>query len=311
MAQTTAEPQSDPLWLTKARELVGLKEIVGSQHERKILDFFAEAGHPEIHDDETAWCAAFANAMLRRAGYAGTGALNARSFLNWGTKLSQPKLGCIVVFKRGNSSWQGHVAFFIADRGSTVEVLGGNQGNAVSITRMSKADVLGYRWPLIKTVVQKVPVPAPAKPEPKGKPSTDLETGAGAGGGVIIGTGATEAATRGAWFEVMVWLAIAVVFAIGFGLYIYRRRKGRWPWQRDEAPADPMPEGTGPVFADVPATADPAPSSYLAQALDEEVAKQNASAAQKPAGKRSPAKRSKTAGKKTRATKQPRKRRAA
>jgi uncharacterized protein (TIGR02594 family) len=157
MAQTTAEPQTDPLWLTKGRELVGLKEIVGSKHERKVLDFFAEAGHPEIHDDETAWCAAFANAMLRRAGYAGTGSLAARSFLNWGTKLEKPQRGCIVVFKRGNSEWQGHVAFFISDQGATVEVLGGNQGNSVSYARFKKSDVLDYRWPQIAGVPQKAP----------------------------------------------------------------------------------------------------------------------------------------------------------
>lgn len=63
---------NDPLWLDKARDLVGLREIVGSRHEPKVLQFFAEAGHPEIYNDETAWCAAFANAILRRASYAGT-----------------------------------------------------------------------------------------------------------------------------------------------------------------------------------------------------------------------------------------------
>jgi uncharacterized protein (TIGR02594 family) len=152
----------------RARELVGLKEIVGSKHEAKVVKFFEEAGHPEIHDDETAWCAAFANAMLRRAGYAGTGALNARSFLTWGKKLDKPQLGCIVVFKRGNSSWQGHVAFFLADRGSKVEVLGGNQSNSVSIARYNKKDVLGYRWPKVKASAATAPAAPDKKPDANG-----------------------------------------------------------------------------------------------------------------------------------------------
>lgn len=106
---------ADPLWLKNARQLLGVKEIIGSKDEQKILEFFKEAGHPEVHSETVPWCAAFANAMLRRAGYAGTGSLAARSFLNWGQSLKTPKPGCIVVFKRGNSSWQGHVAFFLRD----------------------------------------------------------------------------------------------------------------------------------------------------------------------------------------------------
>jgi uncharacterized protein (TIGR02594 family) len=137
----------EPSWLKLARELVGLKEIVGSQHEAKVLAFYAEAGHPWVKDDETAWCAAFVNAMLRRAGYKGTGSLAARSFLQWGEKLDTPRPGCIVVFKRGNSAWQGHVAFFLSESATHVKVLGGNQGNAVSVANYPKKTVLGYRWP--------------------------------------------------------------------------------------------------------------------------------------------------------------------
>lgn len=66
--------------------LEGLKEIVGGQHERQIVAFFAEAGHPWVKDDETAWCAAFEHAMLGRAGIKGTGSLAARSYLDWGRR---------------------------------------------------------------------------------------------------------------------------------------------------------------------------------------------------------------------------------
>lgn len=185
---------TEPKWMANARQLVGLKEIVGSQHEKKVLEFFAEAGHPEIHNDETAWCAAFANAMLRRAGYAGTGSLAARSFLTWGEKLTTPRPGCVAVFKRGNSSWEGHVAFFVRDAGDSIEVLGGNQSNSVSITRMPKSSLLGYRWPLIVGAPAAKPKPAPVKESVKA--TVGVAVGVGTAGGakaaVDAGWGASE-----------------------------------------------------------------------------------------------------------------------
>jgi uncharacterized protein (TIGR02594 family) len=144
----TPTTHTEPLWLAHARGLVGLKEIVGSAHEPEIVRFFADAGHPWVKDDETAWCAAFANAMLKRAGVKGTGSLAARSFLSWGEDLRDaPRVGCLAVFRRGTEAWQGHVAFFLGAEGEYVRVLGGNQGNAVSIARYRKSDLLGYRWP--------------------------------------------------------------------------------------------------------------------------------------------------------------------
>jgi uncharacterized protein (TIGR02594 family) len=266
-------------WLTEARKFVGLKEIVGSRHEPKILEFFAEAGHPGIHDDETAWCAAFVGAMLRRAGYSSSGALNARSYLNFGTKLAKPTPGCIVVFKRGSSSWQGHVAFFIADEGDRIRVLGGNQGNAVSIASYSKADLLGYRWPLVKSA------PA-AKAQPK-KPAVEKAKDAGKVGGGIVGTGTVAVGVEagwGAWEWFMAALVLAAVAGAAYGIY-------RW-WRLRRAKAEgiaAVEEALAPTDPDVP----------VAQALNPIVAgvvarrkrpvKKAKKAAKKPAKKRSAA----------------------
>lgn len=151
---------NEPAWLAAARPLVGLKEIVGSRHEPKVVQFFADAGHSWVKDDETAWCAAFANAMLKRAGVEGTNSLAARSFLQWGQKLTTPRVGCIVVFKRGTSSWQGHVGFYVGETKTHIRVLGGNQGNAVSIASYNKKSLLGYRWPAA------VPAERPAEAPP-------------------------------------------------------------------------------------------------------------------------------------------------
>ena len=279
---TPAVSAVEPLWLKNARELVGLREIVGSKNEPKVLEFFKEAGHPEIHNDETAWCAAFANSMLRRAGFAGTGALNARSFLTWGTKLDVPKPGCIVVFKRGNSEWEGHVAFFLRDLGNGyLEVLGGNQGNAVSIARHAKADLLGYRWPLISAVTPKpvvVVAPAPAKAVLPADKKTVAKGAAGTAILIGVGKGAHEAAKQGvSAMEICLWIFGLTALAVGIFVIGYHIIKGHWPWKsistgnQSQAPLPlslPQSEKSlelasvqlGLSSADLPVTPSPQPS---------------------------------------------------
>lgn len=113
----------------------------------KVLAYFRDAGHPTVKDDATAWCAAFVGAMLKRAGLKGTGLLTARSYLQWGEPVERKdaRPGDVVVFKRGNSSWQGHVAFLVKDRGEVIDVLGGNQADAVNVRAYRAAQLLGIR----------------------------------------------------------------------------------------------------------------------------------------------------------------------
>jgi len=133
---------------TVARGYLGLKEWPGAKHNPAVVALFAKAGHAEIHDDETPWCAAFVGAVLAEAGARGTGALNARSYMKWGeaVDISDAKAGDVVVFWRGSrDGWQGHVAFFVGFKAGQIAVLGGNQGNAVSIAPYASARLLGVR----------------------------------------------------------------------------------------------------------------------------------------------------------------------
>jgi uncharacterized protein (TIGR02594 family) len=143
------EPVSgEPKWMRLARSEIGTKEVVGPEHNPSVLAYFRDAGFPEINDDETAWCAGFTNAMLQRAGYAGSKSLAARSFLTWGKPVDKPYPGCIAVFSRGDPrSWTGHVGFYVGESGGNVQVLGGNQSNQVSIAPQAKSRLLGYRKP--------------------------------------------------------------------------------------------------------------------------------------------------------------------
>ncbi|WP_420023753.1 TIGR02594 family protein [Cereibacter azotoformans] len=141
----TAEELS---WMAVARGLLGLREIKGASHEARIVQMFADAGHAWVKDDETAWCAAFVGAVLKRAGLVNTGSLAARSYEGWGQKLPAPIYGCVGVKKRaGGASWQGHLGFVVGASASTIYLLGGNQGDAVSVAGFPRGEFTAFRWP--------------------------------------------------------------------------------------------------------------------------------------------------------------------
>lgn len=133
-------------WFDIAKGEIGQKEIPGEADNPRIVQY-QQATSLRATDDETPWCASFVNWCLQEAGIAGTNSAAARSFLNWGREIKEPVPGCIVVLKRGNSSWQGHVGFYVGTVGDRINLLGGNQGNSVSIKGYRREDVLGYRLP--------------------------------------------------------------------------------------------------------------------------------------------------------------------
>ena len=93
-------------------------------------------------------CSSFVNWCFQQVGYEGTRSAAARSWLHWGTSLDHPHYGCVVVLARGKNPSLGHVGFFTDRRpDGKVVILGGNQGNAVSIAAYDAQRVLDYRWP--------------------------------------------------------------------------------------------------------------------------------------------------------------------
>ena len=126
-----------------AGQQLGLNE---SQQSAAISDYISTGG-ANLDPVTRAWCADFVNASLSRAGMQGTGSGAARSFLDWGQPVDQPQRGDIAVFSRGDpNGWQGHVGFFEGyNPDGTIRVLGGNQGDAVSIASYSPDNLLGFR----------------------------------------------------------------------------------------------------------------------------------------------------------------------
>lgn len=145
----TAAVQTPPKWMAIALAEVGVREVAGGGDNARVIEYLSTTGLPaEFIRDQTAWCSAFANWCMKQAGIEGTGSAAARSWLAWGTPLKTPRYGCVVILwrKKADSPF-GHVAFYAGDRGRSVMLLGGNQGDAVSLVPYSKSRVLGYRWP--------------------------------------------------------------------------------------------------------------------------------------------------------------------
>lgn len=139
---------TDPKWLEIARQDLGIKEIAGPEANPRIMAYYRAAGATWAKDDAVPWCGAAMAAWMTLAGCSTPPEpARARAWLDWGVPLEAPKKGAVVVLKRGADETKGHVTLYLEDRGDRILCLGGNQGDAVSITSYPKRDVLGYRWP--------------------------------------------------------------------------------------------------------------------------------------------------------------------
>lgn len=136
-----------PDWLVWAWRELGVREIAGSKDNPRIRALFKDAGHSEIVRDEVAWCAAFVGACLERSKLKSTRSLMARSYMTWGTELTAAKSGAIAVLSRGSDPSLGHVGFVVGETDDHLQLLGGNQGQRVSVQSFPKSRLLELRWP--------------------------------------------------------------------------------------------------------------------------------------------------------------------
>lgn len=145
----TAPPEvkGEPVWLRRARQEIGVSEIAGKQHSKRVLSYW-ELAKLSFSDDETPWCAGFVGAMLEDCGIKSTRSGMARSYQTWGQPCGL-LAGAIVVFWRGSKSGtSGHVGFVVGkDQDGNVMVLGGNQSDAVNIKPFDTGRILAFRWP--------------------------------------------------------------------------------------------------------------------------------------------------------------------
>lgn len=136
---------SQPVWLAIARADIGLREIPGKATAPKIAMWLKQLG-AWWSDDATPWCGVACAAWFRGAKVAlPKHWYRARAWLDWGMALTHPVRGCVVVFERKGG---GHVGLVEGrDQFGRLLVIGGNQGDAVSLAAFDTSRVLGYRWP--------------------------------------------------------------------------------------------------------------------------------------------------------------------
>ena len=146
-ALKSADPdRSDIPWMAEAQRVRGLHE----QRNRSQLRTWFDASVNWIDPMKVPWCAAFVATCLRKWQPGIALPENPLGARNWGRfgQPCHPVFGAILVFWRGSpQGWQGHVGFYAGQDPDCFHVLGGNQSNAVTVTRIARTRLLKARWP--------------------------------------------------------------------------------------------------------------------------------------------------------------------
>jgi len=138
MSYNFLNAEKSPRLLVEAVKLIGIKEVVGKVHNPVIMAWAKDLNLQKIYTaDEIPWCGLFIAYACHKAGVDVIDKpLWALSWAKWGTKVTEPMLGDILTFKRDGG---GHVGIYVGEDKDCYHVLGGNQGNAVSVTRIVKS----------------------------------------------------------------------------------------------------------------------------------------------------------------------------
>jgi uncharacterized protein (TIGR02594 family) len=97
-------------------------------------------------DRKRLWCATFMNMVLAKAGYSGTNSDAAKSFAQYGRRISEPKVGAIAVLARGKHG--GHVGVVSGvDANGNPIIISGNHGAKVGEAVYPRARVIAYVMP--------------------------------------------------------------------------------------------------------------------------------------------------------------------
>ena len=132
-----------PLMLLEALKLYGTLEVVGAGNNPVILDWAKECDIKGYGEDSIPWCGLFMAVVAKRASKdVAPSPLWARSWAAWGKETLEAKLGDVLVFSRASG---GHVGLYVAEDKHCYHVLGGNQGDAVSIARIEKVRCIAKR----------------------------------------------------------------------------------------------------------------------------------------------------------------------
>lgn len=133
-----------PRMLLEALKLYGVREVTGPGDSPDIMAWAREVGvQATFKHDITPWCGLFLALTAKRAGKpVPVTPLWARSWASWGSPSPRAALGDVLVFRRDGG---GHGGLYIGEDATTYYVLGGNQSDAVTITRIQKSRCIAVR----------------------------------------------------------------------------------------------------------------------------------------------------------------------
>jgi uncharacterized protein (TIGR02594 family) len=144
MVWRTLVAQVKPPWMDEATNMLGTKEKPDSLNNPTILNWAKEVGTEDYTADSIPWCALFVSWCMARNGIEPVKTpLWALNWAHFGTA-AKPTYGAILVFSRTGG---GHVGFYVGEDNTNYKVLGGNQGDAVSIEPVAKSRLVACRWP--------------------------------------------------------------------------------------------------------------------------------------------------------------------
>lgn len=170
MSYDWLKKETAPRILVQAVKQLGVKEFVGKEHNPVILAWAKNLGLERIYtNDEIPWCGLFVAECCRAAGLEVVERpLWALNWAKYGTPVTEPMLGDVLTFKRNGG---GHVGIYVGEDNTHYHVLGGNQNNSVSVSRIAKSRLYKARrtaWKIAQpTNVRKVQL------EPKGVITTN------------------------------------------------------------------------------------------------------------------------------------------
>lgn len=138
--------ETGPRVLLEALKFYGLREGAGPKDNPTILAWADALGGWEADfyaQDSIPWCGLFMAYVCLKAGLERPkDYLRAKAWALWGSATPKPMLGDVLVFNREGG---GHVGLYVGEDSDAYHVLGGNQGDAVSIVRISKVRLMAAR----------------------------------------------------------------------------------------------------------------------------------------------------------------------
>jgi uncharacterized protein (TIGR02594 family) len=136
-----------------AQRFIGIREIPGAKDNPQVLAMLRLDQSWPTHD-EVPWCSAFVNYIAWLLRLPRSKDLRSRSWLSVGVPIeiqaAQPSFD-VVILNRGSAAGPevldapGHVGFFAGNMQGRIAILGGNQGDSVSVAAFPSQDVLGMR----------------------------------------------------------------------------------------------------------------------------------------------------------------------